>query len=689
MYISTGKKLLILFLFALMQNALCTTAQDGDKKSQLAVLRVSLQERDKETIVDSLFHRFLGDIKKEVLNKEAVEELDLIAFNESNKNANLSTAFGSTQTIFGKKAKDLIISNPTDDVAVLHKRQAIIAALKDNQSATAELEAQFALLKEYENDFLSFWQSEDELVRKVVQEVYYGKRLQQFNTNAHALEALRLSTYLYQGLGFISPEVYPVMVGKTVEYFGKRWYLAYVWDRLSAAERARLAAGGMAHRPVLPSVGKFLLTLPIDTAKEYVPKWIAGHNPLTKNPFTGQNFQRQTFGQEVAQFAHGGIMAKMAFSAVWLMRFGFDFWWFQRAKSAYNVLAFKESVAESLHKKMHTIARFFDALRQIMAICQEQLFIKEHFTSLSALEQLCIAPQAISEDMAQLIALLSTNTLKNEPTPLAFRGRVLAAYALMQRVKEQFAAALQAVGELEAYLAVAVKMRTQTSCFAEFIDERYPVIKATGIYNPLIQQENISQDIQLGEPVRVPNMLITGPNGCGKTTVMKTVAYGVTGAQTFGVVFAERFQLTVFHKVITYFMVKDNITQGRSTFMAEMARVQAIEQETEQLGQKKFGVAFIDEGLKGTIEEEGARLLYNFYRKLTDLSNVIFVGATHFERPTELENDTQGRVVNYHVGLLQYPDGTFRRTFTLSPGKPWWFTDQVTRARFIEWLKKQ
>ncbi len=691
-------RLPVLLFSVFLGACLRAATAEAERCDQLNTLRAVMLEHEKHAIVKAIFEErfFLSNNSKNVITQDTIEELDLIDLEQ--KKGSLSAALGSVQTVFGQKAKNEIIKNPTTDREVLEKRKNVIAALKEDRAAAQNLKELFKQLKDNESAFLSFWKPEDELIQKTLQEIYYGKRLESLNSQAMALEALRYINHLYQGLGFVPPALYWQMISAALEY-GSKKIIASNWDKLNSIDKKdfirsglfkptemKQSSDGTDKRPVLPSIADFCTTLPVEAVESYFPKWAAAHTPLLKNPFNDRDY---TLGAEIKNFANAKTSIRVHLGISWFMRFGHDAWWLYRSKSAYAALAFKENIAGLVHKKIHQVACFFNTLKKITFLCSAHQELNKNFTQLAALRQLCYKPSTLSRSMQQLIALLSTPTLKSEPSYFSLRGRALAAYKLMQQVRDQFGEALQAVGELEAYISVADMMNTKTACFTRFISQDRPYLSAVGLYNPLIPNTSSAQDIALGARAGVPNMLITGPNGCGKSAAMKSLVYSILGGLTFCVSFAECFEMTPFDKVITYFAVKDDLAQGRSTFMAEINRVDSIERQLEQLENNKHAIVFVDEGLKGTIEEEGAHLLYSFYEKISNLPASMFIGATHFEQPTNLEVDTQGRVINYHVELIQHRNGGFTRTFKLMRGKnEWWFNDAKKRGQFIEWLKE-
>lgn len=212
----------------------------------------------------------------------------------------------------------------------------------------------------------------------------------------------------------------------------------------------------------------------------------------------------------------------------------------------------------------------------------------------------------------------------------------------------------------------------------------------------------ITNDVTLAQD-KLPHMIITGPSGSGKSFYMNAIARNIILAQTFGICAAHQAYLTIFKHMYVYLNIQEQPDASLSTFMAEVKKLEeicrAVENPILRLstpsglasfeGQASTDPCFIliDEALKGGIEQTGGIRLYDTALRLNAHKNTLCIIATHFKKPTELEALTHGAFTNYHVDLQEPQEGSFVRTFKLTPGiNSWWFTDTNKRDRFITWL---
>ncbi len=183
-------------------------------------------------------------------------------------------------------------------------------------------------------------------------------------------------------------------------------------------------------------------------------------------------------------------------------------------------------------------------------------------------------------------------------------------------------------------------------------------------------------------------MILTGPNGCGKSTFMKSTAFSIIIAQALGIAPCQNATISIFKEIVTSIGVKEDLGKGVSTFMAQQNRITQMHNTVSNLKENEFVLLLGDEVYNGTTEILGAKLVYDFCRYIGNIKNVVSIWATHFDRPAKLENDMPGIFTNYHVELLEPEIGKFIRTFKLVKGaNEWWFNDPEKAERFVMWLE--
>ena len=183
-------------------------------------------------------------------------------------------------------------------------------------------------------------------------------------------------------------------------------------------------------------------------------------------------------------------------------------------------------------------------------------------------------------------------------------------YAMgFEAYREGLASICEAVGSAVNYGGFSTKTR--------FTQQIYPTHVDGGVPNDVCLEKNL---------------VITGPNGSGKTSQLKATAINVIFTQQFGVGFYESCELAPYTHIHSYLNIPD--TSGRdSLFQAEARRCKEILDiiETPESDDTRHFAVF-DELFSGTNAEEATSASYAFLKFLQKKSNVDFILTTHFEK---------------------------------------------------------
>ncbi len=274
-----------------------------------------------------------------------------------------------------------------------------------------------------------------------------------------------------------------------------------------------------------------------------------------------------------------------------------------------------------------------------------------------------------SAQFIKLLSMLETNTFKGNPSSFSITGRILAAHKLMTIVKDELTATLNAIAELDTYVALAKLYKNQDDAapysFVEFRKSESPSLQAINFWNPFIDPKTVvTNTIELGQHNR-QNVILTGPNTGGKSTVIKALLINMLLAQTFGIAAAEKFEMTPFKKLNCYLNITDDIAAGVSLFKAEVLRAKELITTLRTLPPHDFCFTIIDEAFSGTSPQEGEYASYKFAEQLGDFNNGITLIATHYPKLIDLEQEKSGTYKNYHVEVIRREDGSLNRTFKL------------------------
>jgi DNA mismatch repair ATPase MutS len=164
------------------------------------------------------------------------------------------------------------------------------------------------------------------------------------------------------------------------------------------------------------------------------------------------------------------------------------------------------------------------------------------------------------------------------------------------------------------------------------------------------------------------NMVITGPNASGKTTILKTCLINVIISQQFGCGTYKSGKLTPFKYIHCYLNIPD--TSGRdSLFQAEARRCKEII-DTINANKNTAHFCVFDELYSGTNPEEAVVSATAFMEYLYSFKNVTTMLTTHYiELCKELEKTNTKLVTNYHMETNKLDKkGAFNYTYNLKEG---------------------
>ena len=272
-------------------------------------------------------------------------------------------------------------------------------------------------------------------------------------------------------------------------------------------------------------------------------------------------------------------------------------------------------------------------------------------------------------------------------------GELLIMHKKIQESKTILENIARTLGELDAFLAIADTMQEletaeKPCCFVKFNNSPHAEITLDSCWNPLTYTEKLKKistnSLFLGGISPTRGWVITGPHGCGKSTIMRSVAINILCSQSMGIAFAKYAELSCFDSINTYLTISEDRDKGWSTFMAEQDAAETILKKIKN-SQKSFTV--FDELFKGTLEKEGGKRVCDLGLKIAALPNALCMIATHAHKPTELEEKTNQIFKNYHGEIVDCGNGIFEHTYSFLPGENrWWFTDDAKRSRFIDHL---
>lgn len=250
-------------------------------------------------------------------------------------------------------------------------------------------------------------------------------------------------------------------------------------------------------------------------------------------------------------------------------------------------------------------------------------------------------------------------------------GYLLKCYYGLQKYKTclQYAVALE--GYLDNMRAIKSLEPCEFNCEATVIEDQvYPPLHNKNKLKPIKNTVDLSN-----------NIIITGPNASGKTTVLKTTAINIIFSQQFGAGYYSKCVLNPYSQIHSYLNIPD--TSGRdSLFQAEARRCKEIldfvkdsdkkaplaeapSRETEFPLERHFCI--FDELFSGTNAEEATLASVGFLKYLQTFNNVDFILTTHFINVAKTFTDSETAIINMKMDAT-LEGNSIHFTYKLVPG---------------------
>jgi len=661
-------------------------AVKDNKKSKLKVSYHSLKNVEQKLVFVQLLRAQYPSAKfSSVIEADDLEALDIIN-KDSNKVSLISRI--SPKTIFGDITLTRMVARPLIDTKEIYARQAFIKETLQDELLDGQMKKALENISAGQEKFFSFFDKKNEISKELESRIYFREGLNWLNKDNVALYGSRtLKTFMY------------CLLALPVEFYSS-FLATALFEGFKGETRLQAIARILTIAPIR-ALGHSLVVI----KNRHIP-FESKHSENVVLPYMREGLNRENvklieenYNRELAKTTGDMyrqqklIFPDSKIKPVLLTALPVIFGDLLNAYKWHTLnqkIRLERSLILNMHERLINVAKLVNGLHEINLLAQKQPKLREIVPNFQYIENLFDKKQGGKAQ--RLVSLLQTRTFLGSPSYFFSQTvRILIAYKLMEECKEEFVQALEAVGEFDALHSVAQLFKYNKKgkyCFVKLLESEKPIIKFDRMWNPLMDAgEVVTNDISLGiDGDR--NMMITGPNGSGKSTNMKAIALNILLGQTFGVAAAERASLTPFDHINTYLNVQENIKERLSTFMAEIYRLEEICNRIKSLPAGKRSFTIIDEGLRGTVAEEGVSRLCKMMREMISSDQSIVILATHFELPTRLEKDT-GRVANYYVTIEEPKVGQFIRTYQMKRGiNEWWFSDKIKRQRFIDWLIK-
>lgn len=217
------------------------------------------------------------------------------------------------------------------------------------------------------------------------------------------------------------------------------------------------------------------------------------------------------------------------------------------------------------------------------------------------------------------------------------------------------------LGEIEALVSLSVLCRTRdTVCFPTVEEAPSPYLSFQDLRHPLIAP---SKAVGNAFHLEHHTCIITGSNMSGKTTFLRSIGVNLALAYAGGPVLAASMQ-TARMRLLTSMRVEDSVSQGISSFYAELLRIKTIVDASRE---GRPLIALIDEIYKGTNSRDRILGATETIRRLCAPQTMTLVTTHDFEL-CDLEKDPEIDAVNYHFAE-RYTQTEILFDYILRPGR--------------------
>lgn len=635
-----------------------TQEEKAQQEKDLTLDIVALSNVEKQRAVFSLPEPQIADETED--DKEyqyqaqrlLVSDLELYCSrNEQDRRNNLFSKIDMTQTVFGQRELAKLLAHPTTEINTLQARQTLVKELVENEPLFNELERLLDAVHKAESHIFSYWQTPNKATSELINSLYFGWLPESFNTYSCIHEAgVRLGN-----LGTAYQTVGDVITNAGMDYFLINTLQMQTFKAFNTIMHANSDTSfssllvNRAHNTFWPWGGFFRAKqLYSDTHKNFDLGFTTMSSP-----------QAAAVASVMATMNTAGLGIK-----VWIIK---------------NVLAqakMTRNAANYLHNRLIGVATLVNTTNRIQHLCTKNPVFAKSLHNYSAMNTLRTHPTSNSTGFADLVKMLQTNTFKGSASFFSYTGRVLAAHKLMEKNKEDFNGFMQFIGEIDAYVSLArlyKKFQSQRVhySFATYHTSSTPYINLTNFWNPMVNPNVVvPNDLELGAPGDKRNLIVSGANTGGKSTLLKAILTQMLFAQTIGIVAADNALITPCDYLAGSLNIIDNTGQGDSLYHAEVKRISMLIKAAERMAEEnKPCFIIMDEMFRGTRPEKADLETYNCGKRLADMRNVSFILATHYlNNPLKLEAETNGICKNYKVDAYVDESGTIVRPYKLKPG---------------------
>ena len=313
---------------------------------------------------------------------------------------------------------------------------------------------------------------------------------------------------------------------------------------------------------------------------------------------------------------------------------------------------------KTIHSHFNEIKRY---LEKTILTMDNYLYYSTHLSSQSEFNYILKEKKNILETVYSKLNTISPYNLYNITKCKEF-GYILKCFYELHTNKLYEDAIMYSFGfhgYIDCIEGLQQNIEERTIHFACFIEKNKKIVFRDSYYACLKKNNPVKNTIKLKK-----NMIITGPNASGKTTILKSTLINIILTQQFGCGFYESAKFAPFNHIHCYLNIPD--TSGRdSLFQAEARRCKEILDVINENKKDSHFCAF-DELYSGTNPEEAEISSTAFMNYLTKYKNVSCLLTTHFVKVCKnLQKNIS--IKNYNM-MTEKTNNKLKYLYCLQPG---------------------
>ena len=312
----------------------------------------------------------------------------------------------------------------------------------------------------------------------------------------------------------------------------------------------------------------------------------------------------------------------------------------------FNISDFK-----TLFTKCISVLFFFYNLYISIKLSYHTNYINKHIkTMLNGIKTIISTTQTIYDMIGKNLkyhTLEKTSIIQNlDKIDINNNGQNLVLYKKIILNKEDFLPYIKFIAYID-YLTNINYLINNNFTLVNYEASKEPKLILKEFKHPFLDN-SVSNNIDMTRSQNSQNIIITGPNASGKSTIIKALTLNIILAQTIGISFSQKMILTPFKNIYGYLTKTDTLGK-QSLFQTELKN---LGDYIKLLKNNEFSFLIVDEILNSTNHHESTKISSAICKKLNSSKNNISIITSHNTILTNLEKTNDS--INYKMELNTY-----------------------------------